>query len=303
MSDILFHLKDRGYYFVRKPAIMDYETQRILSPKRWTFDNLMETKRRIGSVRFECEYMLNPIDDSSSLIRAEWLRRCYDEELDYAHSPESGISNYYLGVDFAFSDRITADNSVFAIIGEVKEKDEHSGQVKKKFRIVDLIMKKGLSVLEQMDYIKSLHALYHFRMIGLEDNSIKAVSKHVSSYNFPFKLFHTSAKDPKDESMIYKRYETIGKRNLILRLGNMFEQANMIIPYHTDETRILTERLLAECISFAQEEEKLVEIGIHPDIPIALAYAIEAAGKPSLSFGNLNVRPNSLNYSTSAKRM
>jgi hypothetical protein len=44
---------------------------------------------------------------------------------------------------------------------------------------------------------------------------------------------------------------------------------------------------LNECISFAQDEGDLVEIGVHPDIPIGLGYAFEVGARPRLIFTNL----------------
>ena len=47
----------------------------------------------------------------------------------------------------------------------------------------------------------------------------------------------------------------------------------------------LDDLLEQEFLSFALEEGKIVEIGVHPDIPIAFVYAGEAAKKISTSAG------------------
>ncbi len=54
-----------------------------------------------------------------------------------------------------------------------------------------------------------------------------------------------------------------------------FENARMIIPYKTENDKLLADRLLAELTSWALNDGKLVEAGVHPDAPIALAYALE----------------------------
>lgn len=291
-SDILFHLKDRNYHFKRMPAIIDFDKRIILSPKRWSFDSLMQTKTRIGSVRFQCEYMLDPIDDSTSLIKGEWVRQCFNSDYDICKSRPSYAKAVYLGVDFAFSDRVTADNSAFVSIAEMNKFDANTKQTRRIYVILDIILRKGMSGLEQFALIKELNEVYRYDMIGLEDNSIKAIDKHISSFNLPIKLFHTGTFDSNNEKDINKKFETVGKRNLILRLGNMFEQKNLIVPTQTGYAVDLAERLFTECISFAQEEDKLIEIGIHPDSPIALAYALEAAGRSRIAFGSLDVTRN-----------
>ena len=289
-SDILFHLKNRGYFFKKLPAIVDWEKQIILSPKRWTWSNLMETRERIGSVKFQSEYMLDHIDDSKSLIKREWIDACKSNEFGIFTSKPDFIDATYLGVDFAFEDRITADKSAFAIIGETSKIDSFTGLTRKRYLLLDLITKKGMSALEQFEFIKQLHSTYKFSMIAVEENSIKAISKHLMSYNLPLKRYWTGARDAKNEDLTYKQYETIGKRNLILRLGNMFEQKNVILPMATTEAREKVEELTNECISFAQEEGKIIEIGVHPDLPIAMAYALECASMPGTFVMSLSTK-------------
>ena len=285
-SDILFHLKSRQYYFRRLPAILDYENKVILSPKRWNWENLMETKMRIGSLKFQSEYMLDPIDDSTSLIKSQWIRQCFSIDKPILHNRNDMFKAIYLGVDFAFSDRITADSSAFVIVGELHEKDELTKQTRKVYYICDMIKKKGMSALEQFEFIKQLHTTYKFNMIGVEENSIKSIGKHLSSFNLPLKRYWTSTKDSRNQAEL-KDYETIGKRNLIIRIGNMFEQKNMIVPYNTIEARDKAEGLYNELITFATEEDELVEIGVHSDLGIALGYALEAAGRPNIVVSSL----------------
>lgn len=294
-SDVLFHLQDRGYPLVRMPAILDWDKKTILSPNRWTWENLMETKRRIGSVKFQSEYMLDPIDDSTSLIKNQWIMQCMNSSYDIIKSRPEWAVAVYLGVDFAFEDRVTSNRSAFVIIAQVIRKDEMTGQDVRHYIILDIITRKGMSALEQFEFIKELHGVYNFDMIGVEENSIKAIGKHISAFNLPLKRFYTASRDSKDTKGVYKAFETVGKRNLILRLGTMLEQKHITIPSKSEEAKLKAEELRQECLSFAQEEDKLVEIGVHPDIPIGLAYALEVAEKPSMSFAKLTfpkIQPN-----------
>lgn len=272
-TDIMYHLKGKGYHFKRFPAIKNWETKEILSPNRWTWENLMATKERIGSVRFQCEYMLDPIDDSTSLIKREWIVKCLSDKFTTEMYRPKWVTAVYLGVDFAFSDRKTADKSVFFIIGEVNEGDE------KYYVQLDYIVKQGMSGLDHMEFIEQLHSSYMFDLIGLEENSIKAITKNIKKDygHLPIKRFWTGTHDEKEETEGDKEYTTVSKRNLILRMGTGFENAQIIIPHKTEEDKRKAEVLINECVSFAQEEGKVVEIGVHPDVPIGLAYAFEIA--------------------------
>ena len=272
-TDILFHLQKRGYNFTRLPAIISFEKKIILSPNRWTYKDLMDTKGRIGTVRFQCEYMLDPLDDSTSLIKREWITQCQSTEFDIVRERPPWAEAVYLGVDFAFSDRALADNSIFFTFAEFTRDD------KKYFIMLDYIKKKGLSGQEQMDLIQDLNSSYKYDAIGLEENSIKAIVKNIAQDmgHLPIKRFWTGNSDEKEGADPTKGFTTVSKRNLILRLGTAFEMKEIILPYKSEEAQMKVDELINECVSFAQEEGKIVEIGVHPDIPIAMAYSREVA--------------------------
>ena len=289
MSDVLFYLAEpeRGYFFKKLPAFIDEKKKIILSPKRWTYVNLIKTKQRIGSVKFQCEYMLDPIDDTMSLIKGEWLDQCKNNQIDICKIRLEDVRAIYLGVDFAFSDRKTADRSAFVIIAEIRKEN------KTYYRILDIITRKGMSAMEQFKFIQELHSVYKFDLIAVEENSIKAVVKEIKTLNLPIKRFWTGSHDEKEEMYKGKKrkkeFTTVSKRNLILRLGTAFEQRQIEIPTMSHEAKTKFEELRQECISFAQEEDKLIEIGVHPDIPIALAYAMEVSTRWNtgyMSFSN-----------------
>jgi hypothetical protein len=255
----------------------DENINNILWPDRFTKDILLKIKHDIGSVPFQQEYLNNPIDDTSSLIKREWIQQCFRADISKRELLDKEYNMKTLGVDFAFSDRVTADNSAFVGLGE------NDGF----YYILNCEVKHGLSVNEQMRIIRDeLHPQYEYDQIGLEENSIKSISKDISHWNLPIKLFWTAGSDPAkrkkpDYDWSEKRH-TVGKINLIMRLGTAFENKKFIIPYKTEEDRRIGDRILAECTSFALSDGKLVEASIHPDIPIALGYALELMNKPQV---------------------
>ena len=254
----------------------DNDLKNVLWPDRFTKKKLQKIKKDIGSTAFQQEYLNDPSMTQDSIIRREWVIQCFREDLSYKEVQKRAIKNKFKlkteGTDFAFSDRITADNSAFVSVGE---KDDFC-------YVFDCQIKHGLSVNEQLRFLRDeLHSKYKYDMIGLEENSIKAVSKDLGTYKLPLTLFWTSASDPSVKKAAYKDYDYLGKRhtvgkfNLIMRLGTAFENKRIILPYKTDEDKQISDRILAECCSYALSDGKLVEAGIHPDIPIALGYALE----------------------------
>jgi len=259
----------------------DEDMGNILWAERFTKEILTKIKRDIGSIPFQQEYLNNPIDTTSSIIKREWIEACFDKTLSHEDTKNMEFTYKTLGCDFAFSDRITADTSPFMGLGKYNDK-------KYLLSTIDDIHK-GLSVTEQMSIIKDrLHATNNYDEIGLEENSIKAISKDIGQWNLPITLFWTAAADPAarkkpDYDWSEKRH-TVGKINLIMRLGTAFENNTIVIPYKTERDKQLGDRLLSECTSFALSDGKLVEASVHPDIPIALGYALELMNKGGVYF-------------------
>lgn len=251
----------------------DENMENLLWPDRFTKEKLMKIKDSrtgIGNLAFQQEYMNDPVDNTSALIKREWIEQCFREDLSTKDVYEMNFTMKTLGVDFAFSDRVTADKSAFCGLGE---KDDF-------YYLLHSQTEKGMSGPEQMKMIKNeIHPKYRFDKIGLEENSIKSISKDIDQWNLPITLFWTAASDPAarkkgDYDWTNKRH-TVGKINLIMRLGTAFENKRFIIPYKTETDKEIAQKILSECTSYALSDGKLVEAGVHPDIPIGLGYALE----------------------------
>jgi hypothetical protein len=273
--------ENKSYFFKARPIINQDGT--ILSKKRWSQEKIENVKKVIGSVIFQCEYMLNPLDDSTGLIRSSWILKSFDKTRSFITERPKWAKQMVMGVDFAFSDRLTADKSAFIIMATTEILNEQTKQNELKYVILDIISRQGMSGLEQFELMKQLHSVYRFDMIGIEENSIKAISKSISSFNLPIKRYWTGSSDEKTENGIIKDYETIGKRNLIIRIGNQLEQNKVIIPYD-ENAKKMSDELYNELITFAQEDGKVVEIGIHSDKGMALGFALETIDRINRGF-------------------
>lgn len=251
--------------------------EQILMPELFTKQKLDAKRKSIGSVAFQSEYLNEPVDNESSLIKAEWVRACFDETLSYWEEGQK-YDYHYQGVDFAFSDRVSADKSAFIGLGV---RDGY-------YTLTSLFTNKGLTITQQFDYIQMLTEMHGFDDNALEENSIRSMSDDLNQYNFPYTLFWTGGSDgPMDklENMGHNKRHTVGKKSMILRLAAQFENCNIRIPYKTEKDKILSQQLLDECTTYALEDGKLIEVGIHGDIPMALCMALERANMDSFSFG------------------
>ena len=267
-SDILYDLKsNKEFNFNAYPAIIDHEKKIVLSPGRKSYEELMKIKSTIGSLRFQCEYMLNPIDDQTSIFKRDWLRRSRDENIGLIKNRKDLVQSGFqvmtlnCGGDFAFSDRKGANYSVFLTLARLNDG---------RLLLCDYYRQKGLSGQQQVDKLRELHAIYDYDVMTLEENSIMAISREIQNLGLPIKLLRTGSRDT-DLS--------ISKTNAILRMTTWFENNQVIIPYGTDEAKEKYQMLEQEFLSFALEDGKIVEIGVHPDIPIAFVYAGEGAKK------------------------
>lgn len=280
--DSLLHKKIQQYKGLVYRAC-DEKLNKIIWKDRFNKKLLQKIKEDIGSVPFEQEYLNNPINTTNSIIKRDWIDKCTDTELSYDNVNKNITYSFKaLGVDFAFSDRVSADKSAFVSLGTFH----------KQYVVTFCDTKKGMSVNDQMNYITTLQNSHKFDMIALEENSIKAVSKDLSSYNLPITLFWTGANDPanrlKEQGNYFGKRHTVGKINMIMRLASAFENEEIVLPYKTKKDKEITEQIASECMSFALAEGKLVEAGVHPDIPIALGFALEVSkgvGSIILDFG------------------
>ena len=238
----------------------------ILWPEYWTEERLRAKKRSIGSVSFSSEFLNNPIENDSSIIKLEWIKKSFDETKTY-DDYKNGVS--YLGCDFAFGDRTTNDASVFAGVTPIRDK----------YLLNRLDWHRGLSITEQFTILKELHDKNKYKEVILEENSIKGMSKEIKNYKFPYYLIWTAASDPatrfKESPEFEDKRHTVGKRNMITRLATLFENEKIIIPYKTEEDKIKSNKLADELMTFAISDGKLVEVGIHADAPIALSMVLE----------------------------
>lgn len=58
---------------INYPAITDWDTQQVLWPEKWPYEELMDKFTDVGSSVFEAMYQQNPLPESERLVREAWL--------------------------------------------------------------------------------------------------------------------------------------------------------------------------------------------------------------------------------------
>lgn len=233
-----------------------------LWPERFTLDKLNQIARDIGSSAFQSEYQNNPVDNASSLIKSEWVESCYIDK----SVTEMEFDELYLGVDFAFSDKVTADYSAFMDVGV----NYNSNGTVKELIIMNIEWQQGLSPRDHWTKITNKYEVNHHDMVLLEENSIKASSDDIRDMNVPYRMFWMGARDSQNEFSSSNKSKTISKTNAVTRLSVLFEYSKIIIPYKTSKEKKIASRFKDEVCSWMLMDGKLVESGIHPDSPICL---------------------------------
>ncbi len=299
-TDIIHVMEKTGEYdHFKLPAVLNWE-QKIISSKRMTWATLMTEKRKMHPASWEAEYMLNPLEGQNTCIKRPWVEKSYDrrfgllnihkinaKEAKLAESGEAFVpwsEEYYAiygGIDFAFSDRITADWSAYYTIGDRGDPEDDEAHDMPRFDLLGCKLMHGKSIGEQTTFMQEWHELWDHDLIGVEANSIMGSMKDLRRLALPLKMFWTGNKDEmeklKPQVEHIGRVHSISKRNFVLRLGTLFEQGNIRVPYQGEIAKQIAERLTNECVSWALEDGKIVEVGVHPDMPIALGFALEVA--------------------------
>lgn len=247
-------------------------------PERFTKEKLASIRRDIKDLAYAQEYLNEPMASGISIIRREWLLAACDHELSMFEPDRFKYDFKVLGVDFAFSERITADSSHFGSLARW-----YNEEAETIYDVTQLIWKQGMSATEQFDLIEYYVGQYGYDDAALEENSIRSMSAELRKrYSFPHTLFWTAANDPKAPKPTQVDYDgspmkrhTVGKAQLIERLASAFQNGSIRLPYKTDADKDATNRFIDECLTFAYDDGRLVETGVHADAPIAIGYALE----------------------------
>lgn len=230
--------QEKEAYDVRKifsdEVIVKYgvdASRKTIWPEIWDYDSLMGEKVSNGSAAFNRAYMNLIISSETQIIKHEWIEAAKEKGKDYVLIPRYVVSTYgfppvnkrVLGVDLAISEKTTANDTAFAVLGARNDGTR-----------IPLWLEAGkFSPAKTREKIIDLAERYKVHKIKVENVAYQeAMRKDLADYtSLPIEGYQTGGE---------KFDEYVG----INSLGILLENGKWIMPWSRDEhTRKMVDRL------------------------------------------------------------
>ncbi|HUS56694.1 MAG TPA: hypothetical protein VMY17_01595 [Thermoplasmata archaeon] len=252
-----------------------------LWPEEWTDNALADRKAALGSLLYAREYMLQPIDDSSSMFPMTLLSEAFDPELPLQKWSD-GEEEGYVGVDPAASASIGADYSVFTVLGYDRENDH--------ITILNPIRDRGMTMRAHLAQLQPIEDAYHPVHLKIEKNAFQRWLEQEAK-GLLKKLPITGHNTGKEKSDM---------REGVPSLRLLFERGDITIPRGPTqaereagtpaaewESVVKTEPLIHELNSLSFEGDKIKTVAKHDDMVMSLWLAVMAVreGKKQRGIG------------------
>ena len=260
-TDIFAQLEENPAYTVTKYPCLDALNESRW-PERWTYEQLMQRKAEIGSLKFTREYLCVPISTGTALFNPEYVTKCKNKNyvLKLGNRKDKGYK-YYVGVDPAIS--TDGDYNVITIL----EVDEEMNKT-----VVHVDRAKNVEFRENIEKIRLIGKIFQPEVILYETNTFaKAFTQELRSISdLNVKDFNTTRKK---------------KQEIILNLQMNIENGKLNFPYGDNASRRLTNLLMEELSMFTITESGRFEgVGAHDDLVMSLALANAATQTPNENF-------------------
>jgi predicted phage terminase large subunit-like protein len=194
--------------------------RQLLLPKRFTFEQLDNLKKSMGTVTYNCQMRNDPSGQEGADFKGAWLDQGRYEQL-----PDR--PTMFTGVDLAIG-RSDA-NSRFAIVTIALDRDGTT--------YIANVYRDRIPFAEQLKAVKRIHKLYHPRLITIEANGYQTV------------FIETLRTDPETRLLPLKPITTQGDKHARLRgLAPLFESGAIRLPRR--EVGTWVEQLEEEILQF-----------------------------------------------------
>ena len=261
-EDLYGYLKKaKGWRVFEYPGI--YPDGSVLSPERFSLQELLDKKSTIGSLSFSREILMKPISNATSLFPMKIMKMNLVDTVRMTPNRFNFPVKFVklaLGVDLAISANTNegqdADYFCVSIVGL----DEL-----KRYWILNLYRDRGLTYLQQVNVVKRLNDAFNPDIIMVESNQYQ-------------KMFADLLKDNGLTNVVDRA--TTAKNKYDFQIGLpaisvLFEQFRIKIPYENDVyTRNLADIIMAEFNSMTFADNKLQSSGGHDDTCMAIWLAI-----------------------------
>lgn len=248
------------------PAIVDYDLRILQCPDRFSWDEIMQKRLEMGSLKFAREYQLEFYSRDRSLFTKEVVDVAKDlgvgcRLMDKAD--ERGVEwSYVMGVDVARSGAVSADYSVAIVLAY--------NAVTNVKQIVHVWRAKGMKISEQASMIAGISRKFKNCQVLVEQNNMgqDMIDELADVWNVGVESFVTGGRGQKKEELI---------RFLI----TAFEHEQIVIPRGDGYSVGVTDELCGELDRFSSivtpaGNEQFKGMGAHDDMVMSLALANKA---------------------------
>ncbi len=269
----LFYENDE-YYSKIYPIVSNGEPlwkQRYTMEKHDIFNkrSIPQIMREKGELPFQQEYMCKPIGSANSLFPFELLSKAKAQDKTFIPYGRQN-KRYFVGCDFAISDKARGDYSVFLVLEE--SKDGH-------LTVANMLRMKATDFSFQKEAILKLNKDFNPIKILIDQTGMGEAFYNDLKNELPNVFgFHFSASE---------------KERILLNLRHQFEKGNITIPYSKEDnhtysmSQVLFKELNEMVIRIKKAKTSYVSAGKHDDTVMALALANEATR--SKGYGNVSI--------------
>lgn len=258
LSDLYGYLKKNTEYIYKVfPAISkdEHGNEFSLWPSRYPLATLKAREREIGKLSFSREFLCLPMDDGASLFPYKVISKAFDPIATLPKTYEGG--NIFIGFDPAISAEIGADGT--AAITILKDDLENMW-------ILDVFYEVGIDMKTQQDKLKELNARYKPTRIFIESNAYQKVL---------FQELKRTTAMPVMPHRTGKQKNDFNKG--VPRIRTMFDNGKIKIPRGDDDSIDRTQPLIDQLMAFGYANGKVMGVGDHDDLVMALWMALECA--------------------------
>lgn len=264
-DDLYHELQNNSEYIgVKLSAIIDEEKEIPLWDERYSYEDLMGIKRRVGSLAFSKEYLNKPLSDETTIFPTTLFEPLFDRELSYARNYTGG-KHVYIGVDFSIPGSTDGDWTVIIAI----EYDPSTNL----YTLLNYWREQPAAIGRQIEQIEYYCQTYRATLGYLEDNMFQGI------YREHFK---------KKSNLPVRGHTVTGQNKKSMETGlvslrPIFENGNFRFPYKTDADRNKTDMIVSEFNGVRQRLGRIGNETTHDDIVLALWHAVCASRTTSFS--------------------
>ena len=257
--DLFSKLKEQDAWVTAEYPAIDANGV-ILWEDRFDFATLMQRKSELGTTGFSREYLVRPISNESSIFPWKYLERSFlgmDTEVlvENADSLPRDFKRIAIGCDFAFSATVSADFTVYTVVGLDFED---------KIWLLHQFRQKGVSYSEQIAEIERLSKSFNPTVINIESNQAQSIFyEETKKLGLPVKKHQTSANKHSIEDGVPM-------------IAALFERGGLCFPCGNEYSKAVSNSICEEFSNFTWGNDGIVNVGEHDDQAMSFWLAVKA---------------------------